>query len=135
MLGNDATDMPKDGGCAVVIPVMNHTLDQIQVRTVGHRDEEVSRPYFAAVRHPRRAERVMRLCLTALGVEQYPSQRRVSAQHGGEQRAVTATDVGDSVKPRKVIAAGQLLGRERGSLSHRRVELFGELRIRREILK
>jgi hypothetical protein len=105
---------------------------QVGVGAAGHRREEVARddlhPVGDARQHRPRPRDDVRL------VHQHAAHRGMGGEHGGEQRARPATDVGDDPVGGEVVRGQHGVDRAAGERPHRGVEQLAVLRVAAAVL-
>jgi hypothetical protein len=127
--GERRAHVAQDRGRALVVPVVNHVLEQDRVRTARDLLEEAASRDLAAVRDPEAGE-VRARALRDVGlIEDDTAQPRVGLQDPAEEGAVSAADVHHCLELREVVRGGDR-GRRLGSEGrHRPVEVRRGLRV------
>src|SRR5216683_3003291 len=102
--GDRLAAAPQDGQRLVVVPVVQDGFEEVTVRAGGYGTHEIAAAQFASVGNAGAGQGGPRVAEEVIEVHEHRAGMRAVPQDFGQQRAVTAADVGDDREARKVIS-------------------------------
>ena len=112
----------ENGDRAVVVPILDDTLEDVRVGTNGHVLEKVSGDGLAPHRQPTRGDLFLGAIHRMRLVEDNPVQMGIRLQNADQQRAVPAADINNRAERGEIVRGHHRHCIESRDISHGRVE-------------